>query len=210
MKENKKMKTVVLTGIMGVGKSTVGDLLKVRGFSVISADQLAREVTAHHSPTYHKLVQLLGIKYLKKNGFLDRARIAHLVFHEVELLKKVEKIVHPAILDLIKKKEQAKSLAGELVCFFEIPLLFEKKLENLFDLSVLIAMSETKRHALLRKNRGLSSMDISARTKLFIPQEEKLKKVDYIIWNNFSLKNLEKKVDHFLYHFGFLPVEKNV
>lgn len=189
---------MALTGIMGAGKSTVGALLHKKGFHVVSADQLARLAIFPHTFGWHQLVQLLGVQYLKQDGYFDRARIADLVFREPEMLKKIEDIIHPIIWDLIKKKEYAADQSGVKIIFFEIPLLFEKNLDRFFDISLLIAVDQDKQRDRLHKNKGLSTVNILSRMQFQIPQQEKIKKADYVIWNNSSLKDLENQISEFL------------
>ncbi len=168
------------------------------GFSVVSADHLARLAIFPHTTGWHQLVQLLGLKYLKKDGYFDRSRIADLVFHNPEMLKKIEDIMHPIIWDLVKKKEYIADQSGAKIAFFEIPLLFEKNLDRFFDISLLIAVDQDKQRDRLRQNKDLSTVNILSRIKFQMPQQEKIKKADYVIWNNGSLDDLKRQLLEFL------------
>ena len=94
----------------------------------------------------------------------------------------------------MQKKTQKLLLSGQKSVFYEVPLLFEKRWENFFDTRIVIAIDPAKQNKRLKKNRNLNPEEIKIRMQFQISQEEKIKKADYVIWNNSSLKELEKQV----------------
>lgn len=191
------MQKIAITGVIGSGKSTVMDLLHKRGFRVVLADNLARLAIMPYTNAWHSLVQLLGKQYLKPDASFDRKRIADLVFYNSEILKKVEDILHPVILDLLKKELDKAAHKRIKVIFFEVPLLFEKNLGSYFDMNLLIAVDLEKQKERLQK-RGLSVENILSRMQFQTPQAEKIKVADYVIWNNHSLQCLKQALDKFI------------
>ena len=191
------MQKVAITGVMGAGKSTIGAFLHKKGFCFVSADGLARQALAPHTTGWHKVCRLVGEKYLTKEGFLDRSRLAE-VFRYPEILKKMEAILHPIIRKELKKEEKKAREAAAKALFIEVPLLFEKNWDRFFDISLTVAVDSEKQMARLHKNRGLSTVNILARLKNQMPQHEKIKKADYVIWNNGSLEQLEHEIKKFL------------
>ncbi len=73
-------------------------------------------------------------------------------------------------------------------------MLFEKNWGPFFDTCVVIAIDPAKQIKRLKENRNFDTKDIENRMRFHIPQEKKIKKADYVIWNNSSLADLEKQV----------------
>jgi dephospho-CoA kinase len=90
-----------LTGPIGCGKSTVGRMLADLGGTVIDADQLAREVTAGGAPTLPAIRARFGDRVFGAAGELDRAALAAAVFGDPVALADLERIVHPAVRELL-------------------------------------------------------------------------------------------------------------
>lgn len=86
-----------LTGPIGCGKSTVGQMLAGLGGTVIDADELAREVTAPSEPTLPEIRQRFGDSVFHADGSLDRAALAEIVFNNEAALRDLEAITHPAV-----------------------------------------------------------------------------------------------------------------
>ncbi|MEY3434123.1 MAG: hypothetical protein RL057_503, partial [Actinomycetota bacterium] len=90
------MLKVAVTGGIGSGKSSVGEILQELGAVIIDSDELARTVIERGSPGYDQVLAAFGDEILTA-GEIDRAKLAGLVFTEPELLKKLEGIVHPLV-----------------------------------------------------------------------------------------------------------------
>ena len=188
------MRKIAITGIIGSGKSTVGLILKNEGMSFISADVLVRKAIAPNNPGHIKLLELLGPEYLDTKGYFKPQKIAAVAFQNKPLLYQIESIIHPIVWDLMQKEEKKILFSGKKMGFYEIPLLFEKKWENFFDLTIVIAIDTQKQNSRLQQHRNLNCKEIKNRMQFQISQEEKIKKADHVIWNNSSLKVLEKQV----------------
>ena len=124
----------------------------------------------------------------------------------------MEEIIHPKIYELLKEQEKKGVLSPnppqkhkfsnqvdkKPLFFYEIPLLFEKNWDPLFSKKVVIAIDPKKQISRLQQNRDLSLKEIKVRLRFQLSQAEKIKKADYVIWNNGSLKDLEIKVKQHL------------
>lgn len=183
-----------LSGGVAAGKSTVAKLLadkyKVR---VVDADQLVHQSMAKSTPTYRQIVAQFGEEYLSAEGEIDRAKLAELVFHEPEKLRQLEEIIHPEIIRQLKEQIEASRRQNETLVVV-VPLLFEKGLEDLVDtVWAVVANDEEKVRRLM--SRGLSKEQAWLRIRAQLPDAEKARRADLVIYNNGSLKELEEQVE---------------
>lgn len=86
-----------LTGPIGCGKSTVARWLAGLGAAVVDADELARAVVEPGEPALDQIVGEFGPTFLLPDGALDRPALGRLVFSDSEALRRLERIVHPAV-----------------------------------------------------------------------------------------------------------------
>ena len=124
------MLRIGLTGGIASGKSTVAQLFAERGAAVLDTDAIAREVVEPGTPGLAALVSALGGDILDDAGMLDRAELRRRVFADAATRRKVEAILHPAIL--AKLERQARETPGPYQVFV-IPLLVESRLGHIVD-----------------------------------------------------------------------------
>lgn len=153
------MLIVALTGGIGSGKTTVGDIFSELGAVVIDSDQLARAVLERGSKGFDLVLAKFGDAILK-NGELDRSLLATLVFNDSQKRSELESITHPLIRQSFA--EIISSLPRESIVINQIPLLFESKGAYKFDHIITISAPEELRIERL-KNRGLGFSDIKKR-----------------------------------------------
>jgi dephospho-CoA kinase len=189
------MRWIGLTGGIASGKSTVAELLRKRGFSVVDADKLAHEVIEPGTEAYTKVLNEFGSVILGPDNRIDRGRLGQIVFGDKTKLAKLEGFIHPAVQQATEEKRRALAAAGTLMAFYDVPLLFEKNLEGRFDGVLLVTCSEETQRARLRSRNKLTDIEIQRRLDAQIPLKEKEKRAQWVIENVGSLKELEKKVD---------------
>ena len=119
------MLRVGLTGGLGSGKSTVAALLRERGFTVLEADAIAREMMEPGQPIYQAIVEHFGAEVLRADGTLDRPRLAELVFNQGRL-PELNHIVHPPVVaEQERRMEELFARDPGAVVFVESALIFE-------------------------------------------------------------------------------------
>jgi dephospho-CoA kinase len=185
------MAKIGLTGRIGSGKTTVMKMLVKMGAKAFDADRQVHQFYRDSShPVYKKVKKI--IPEAEQGREISREKLKKIVFKKNHKLRQLERVVHPAVIKALKEWLSAKK--KEDVCVAELPLLFELKLENLFDKTVLLKVKEEILAKRLEKKYGFSDSEIRQRLSLYLPVEEKEKKSSFVLNNNLSLKNLEKEV----------------
>ncbi len=185
------MLIVALTGGIGSGKTTVGDIFSQLGAVVIDSDQLARAVLERGSKGFDLVLAKFGDAILK-NGELDRSLLATLVFNDSQKRSELESITHPLIRQSFA--EIISSLPRESIVINQIPLLFESKGAYKFDHIITISAPEELRIERL-KNRGLGFSDIKKRIEAQASDLERESISNSIIRNDKDELHLRNQVE---------------
>lgn len=119
------MKVIGLTGGIASGKSTIANLLRSLGAPVFDADAESRALVAKGRAALNEIALTFGIEYLTDGGELNRPKMAELVFHDKEALKKLEAIIHKNVLAAAQSflaECRSKNLSAAVL---DVPLLIE-------------------------------------------------------------------------------------
>lgn len=183
-----------LTGGIGSGKTSVAKLLEEKGFPVYYSDDEAKNIVNKDSELKEKIISLLGEEaYL--DGNYNRKFVAKKVFEDAELLDQLNQLIHPAVrLDFEK---WVASQNSEFV-FKETALLFELKLNEQCYKSLLVTADDNLRIKRTMDRDGKTYREIEAIMQKQMPEKDKIKLADYIIYNNSDLGNLQTEADAFL------------
>jgi len=198
MKQN-NLKIIGLTGGIASGKSTVSSFIKSKGYRIIDADQIARDVVKKGSQGLKAIEKTFGKEILNSPGSLNRKKLRKIVFNDEKALMKLEGITHPLIIAEIKKniKKLNESDTINLV-FLECPLLFEMSLDTLVD-EVWLVVTTLHNQITRIVNRDASSIfDAKNIINQQMSLEEKTKRADVVIENNASIKALKIKTETLL------------
>ncbi len=187
-----------LTGSIATGKTTVAARLKSRGFPVVDADVIAKEVVALGTPGLKKIVDTFGRYVLSPTGELDRARMATDVFSDPEKRRRLESIIHPMVQERVKAIRKAYEEKGIALAFYDIPLLYEKNMRDQFEAVVVVACSAHKQLERLMARNGLSKSAAAARVGSQMPIMDKVTLADHVIWNDGTLADLEAEIERFI------------
>ena len=180
-----------LTGGMGCGKSTVAGMLAEAGFLRIDSDALVR----HHVLTSPDVCAALRARFgpdvFHRDGTVDRGRLAEVVFASEPERLWLEDLIHPRVLDYWRGQIGAAPQANWVI---EVPLLFEKQLENWFDFTVCLACAREQQLARLEQ-RGLPGPLAEQRISKQLPLAQKIELSDFVLWNDGSVAFLQAQVD---------------
>src|SRR5438094_6081232 len=184
---------VALTGNIAAGKSSVVDLFRRWGATIIDADVLAREAQAPGGEVLAAVARRFGADVLASDGSLDRAALRGKVMGDQAALDALNQIVHPAVRrrrdELLREAREG----GDLLVVNDIPLLFEALDPSQFDAVVLVDASAALRRTRLRAIRGLSNDEADRMIAAQMPAERKRAKSDFVIENEGSLNRLERQ-----------------
>ena len=185
------MLVVALTGGIGSGKSTVGQIFAQLGATVIDSDQLARDVIERGSIGFNEVVAKFGDGILK-NGEIDRQILASLVFKDPTKRAELEQITHPLIRKAFEKV--VSSALPDSIVINQIPLLVESNHDYRFDHIITVSASESIRSERLIK-RGLTNEQIKQRMQAQATDQMREDIADSVVVNEKSEQEITDQVE---------------
>ncbi len=197
MRQNSKV--IVLTGGIASGKSTVGKILRDKGYQVEESDKIVHKLYNKNTEVYNKLVKVFG-KEIAGDKEINRKKLSDIVYKEKSKIKKLNKIVHKYVVkELIRKIEDN----NKDIIFLDIPLMIEekKKLEKYgleYDEIWLIKSKEDIRLKRIVKRDSISLEEAKKIIRNQMKDEDKEKYAHRIIENNGNIENLNQKIDSIL------------
>ncbi len=184
-----------LTGGIGSGKSTVTNYLRKKGYLVIDADKIARDITLPGSPTLERLGEFFGKDIILTDGSLDRKLLGERAFSGEQERKKLDEITHGEICDRIRRELVD---AGERTVFVDAPLLFEVGLNEDVDQVWLIVADPALRVERVALRDNVSPDHVKSRINSQMGEEEKIRRADIVIQNTGTKEELYRKIDELL------------
>ena len=187
------MGVFALTGEPASGKSMAAALLNAKGAEIFDADECVHGFYRDTgSMVYKKVVRYFPSAL--KNGVICRDILGDIVFRDPKALSILEGITHPAVIRSMKKWiRQKRKQDGIFIA--EVPLLFEKKLDILFDSVILVTVKKDILLCRLMGLRKLTKEDAQRRLGLFKDIRVKQALAGYVVKNNGTKKDFKKKVD---------------
>lgn len=186
----KKKLVIGITGNIGSGKSIVSDLIESEGYSVIRSDLLAKDLMLTDPKIKKQLIKNFGEETFS-NGRLNAKFLAENVFSKKKNVEKINSIVHPPVIQAIKKI--IKEVKSKIV-FVESALIFEAHIEKMFDYIALVCSDENVRINRVIKRDGVLPEEIKNRQRFQKPDSKKKLSSHFIIENNSTKRALEKKI----------------
>ena len=179
------MRKIGITGGVGAGKSTVlAYLEKMPETSVYQADLIAYELQLPGQMCYDKIIGHFGREILKDDGFIDRNRLASLIFSNDSERMALNALVHPAVNRKIEALIEKETQKGTKVFFLEAALLTEEYYRTILDEIWYIYATEAVRRERLRQTRYYSEEKITGIMQAQESEEEFRKKCDIVIDNS--------------------------
>ncbi len=189
------MLLVGLTGNIASGKTSVAQLFRERGATLIDADELARRAVEPGTPAHAAILRRWGKGMLAPDGSLDRAALRQVVFAETDELEALNGIVHPEVARLRDALLDEARTRGDRIVIADIPLLFERRLVENFDRIVLVDAPRPVRLERLERDRGLDETEAMNMIASQMPAELKRARADFVIDNTGTPDELKARVD---------------
>lgn len=177
-----------ITGNIASGKSAVEKILANAGETVIDADKISHELLKNNS----EVIEAFKGYDILSEGKISREKLGKIVFSDKNQKKILEEILHPQIKQKIQEFfEQNKDKER---IFAAVPLLFEAKMEEMFDKIVFIYCDDKIRLERLLQRENYTIEYAKSRMKSQLNQDGKVKYSDIVIYNNSTLDELERLV----------------
>ncbi len=180
-----------ITGNIGSGKSTVAHLFESFGAIRISADELAKRFTDPDTPIKEELKAIFGNVIFDSNGNPIKSKIAELAFSNAAMLVAMNALIHPLVRNQFRNLI-ASAEPGSLVAW-EVPLLFETDAHTLCDAKVCVTSNPTVAWERVKARGGMTRADFEKRNAAQLELEKKKSLSDFVIPNDNSIEDLEKK-----------------
>ncbi len=183
---------VGITGGIGSGKTTVCRLFATLGIPVYHADDRAKELMVSNPLVVENIKKLFGEQAYDANG-LNRKRIAEAVFNDDELLKQLNAIVHPAVFEDAQQWFQHHQ--DKAYILYEAAIMFESGSNKMMDKLITVVAPLEERISRTMQRDQVSSAEVMARIQKQLPDEEKIKQSDFVIYNDGSAPLMEQVME---------------
>ncbi len=182
-----------ITGTIGAGKSTVGEILIELGVPVIDTDTITHEVQ-NSEKVKRAVVERFGKAVLTDDGSgkIDRKKLGALVFKDPGAKRDLEAIIHPLVI-LESRRCVAAHTAEPLVPILA-PLLFEAKVQGEYDEIWAVIASEEVLRKRLSKRDDLTNDAITQRLAAQFSQQEKARLSSVVIDNSGDREETKRQV----------------
>ncbi|UOR11957.1 dephospho-CoA kinase [Halobacillus amylolyticus] len=177
-----------LTGSIASGKSTVSQMFHDLIIPVVDADVISREVVHVGESAYEKIVDAFGEEVLYDDKTINRKRLGEIVFSNKEKRDQLNQIVHPEVRkEMLRQRDAYKADAAAAVVL-DIPLLFESKLTDYADRTLVVYVDENTQLARLMERDQSSVEEAKQRISSQIPVRKKAEMADAVIDNTGTIE----------------------
>ncbi len=188
------MLIIGLTGSIAMGKSTAGDYLVQRGIPLFDADDVVHELYRNEA------VEPVGAVFSGAvvDNAIDRAKLSELLIGNPEKISALEAIVHPLVIKKRLAFIEKHRLQGAKMVVVDIPLLFEKRLQESVDVILLMTAPADVQATRAMKRPGMSAQKFAMIRAHQMDDEQKRQLADFVIDTNGPFEQTYKRLDSFL------------
>jgi dephospho-CoA kinase len=185
------MLVIGLTGGIGSGKSTVANLFKELGITIVDTDIIARELVQPGQEALNEIISSFGTSLLQTDGQLDRKQLGQITFSDVRARKQLESILHPRIRQIMLAQLDA---ATSPYAIAVIPLLFESHQQATVDRVLVVDCDENTQIQRVKKRDQRSAQQIRNIIQAQSSREYRLAHADDVIVNTNDADELQQQV----------------
>ena len=186
-----------ITGGIGCGKSTVAQLCREAGLTVIDADEISRQVTAVGGAAIEPIIARFGKSVIGQDGGLDRAKMARQVFADRKSLDQLSQIVHSEVITEMKRQVELLKSRKAKAIVLDVPIPVRQGFLDTAD-QVWVVWSEEKTRIERLRGRGLAEEDVRRRMAMQMTREEYEAIADHLIDNDRDYPALIEQVEALL------------
>lgn len=187
-----------LTGSIASGKSTVSDMFTRLDIPVVDADRISRDVVEPGEDAYEQIINQFGEDLLLESKEINREKLGAIIFADEEKRKQLNNIVHPAIRqEMVRQRDQYVTNNARCVVL-DIPLLYENKLTNFVEKTIVVYVEETIQIKRLMERNNYTKEEALQRIRTQMPIKEKAALADAVIDNNGTKSNSFNQLQNIL------------
>lgn len=181
---------VGITGGIGSGKTTVCKIFETLGIPIYYADHRAKELMVKNNEIIHKITILFGSDAYLESGALNRKLISHQVFKNKQLLSQLNNIVHPIVFQDTQNWFQLH--LDKPYSLYEAAIMFESGSYTMMNKMITVFAPMEDRITRVMNRDNMSREDVLERINQQMPEEEKINKADFVIYNNHTISLIEQ------------------
>lgn len=175
------MRIIGLTGGIACGKSTISLTLRELGAVIVDGDVLSRELTADNGPALPAIRSAFGDEVFHPDGSLNRKGLGAIVFSCKSAREQLDAIMQPLLLNMIRAGIEDARSSGAAACILDMPLLYEKNLDQLCDRVWCAWIPQEIQLQRLMQRDGFTLAEAESRLRSQLPTDEKAARADVII-----------------------------
>ena len=184
---------IALTGGIATGKSTVTRMLQNQGVQVIDADQLVKSIYRTQEAK-----DFIAKNYPEciLNNEINFKNLRELVFSQESIKTNIESFIYQRLPEAFA--QAASTIQGQEFYIYDVPLLFERKLDSLVDQIVVVYAPQKIQLARIMDRDGSKEETARQILQQQMDIEEKKEKADFVINNTASMTELSAEVSELL------------
>ncbi len=187
-----------LTGSIGMGKTTTAKLFADAGIPGFDADAAVHKLYEKGSKAAHVLFEHFPKAIV--DGAVDRRILAEYLAANDKNFALLEQLVHPLVAEARQEWTEKQRKKGTEIVLFDIPLLFEKKLEKSVDYVVLASAPKLVQQERVLARKAMTRKKFEQILLRQIPDAKKRQQADYIIETGDGIENARLQVEAILRH----------
>jgi len=189
------MLSVGLTGGIGSGKSTVTEIIRASGITIIDADIVSREVMENYPSALRDIKNTFGEQFFDEDGKIRRKKLGDYIFRYTEERKKLDDIMIPLIKGEICSLMEKYDKEGIKICIVDAPTLIEHNLHKDMNFNILVWVDKTTQMNRIIIRDNLTHQQVINRLNAQIPLDDKKDYVDFIIDNSSKLSSMKEQTE---------------
>jgi dephospho-CoA kinase len=190
------MLLIGVTGGIACGKTEVCKVFQRKGATILSGDQIGKEVVEKNNNVLKDLIQAFGDSILAKNGKLNRRKLGQIAFASQEGKEKLNSIIHPYLLRELRRRIKDLRNKGKMsVVVVDAALIVEWGLEKELDYLIFVESRREDKVKRLKEEKGYTRREALDRIKSQLPEKVKKRKADFVIRNDRDLVQLRRRAE---------------